>query len=277
MGNISPPLAMTSPPPPSRTARPSAPRLRLSPSPAIEARGLVKRFGATTAVDAISFAVAAGTVVGLLGGNGAGKTTTIGMIMGLTLPSAGEVRALGVDMARDRYRALGRMNFESPYVDMPHRLTVRQNLRVFGRLYGVAGLEKRIEALAADLALEPFLDRPAGSLSAGQKTRVALAKALINDPELLLLDEPTASLDPDTADWVRGRLEAFRRDRGATILLASHNMSEVERLCGRVLMLKQGRIVDDGSPDELIARYGRSSLEEVFLDVARAPAAEEAQ
>ena len=249
----------------------------MSATPAIEARGLVKRFGATTAVDAISFAVEAGTVVGLLGGNGAGKTTTIGMIMGLTLPSAGEVRALGVDMARDRYRALGRMNFESPYVDMPHRLTVRQNLRVFGRLYGVASLERRIEALAADLALAPFLDRPSGSLSAGQKTRVALAKALINDPELLLLDEPTASLDPDTADWVRGRLEAFRRDRGATILLASHNMAEVERLCGRVLMLKQGRIVDDGSPDELIARYGRNSLEEVFLDVARAPAEEEAR
>jgi ABC-2 type transport system ATP-binding protein len=246
----------------------------LSPPPAIEARRLVKRFGATTAVDAISFVVEAGTVVGLLGGNGAGKTTTIGMIMGLTLPSAGEVRALGVDMARDRYRALGRMNFESPYVDMPHRLTVRQNLRVFGRLYGVAGLEKRIVALAADLALEPFLDRPAGSLSAGQKTRVALAKALINNPELLLLDEPTASLDPDTADWVRGRLEAFRAERGATILLASHNMAEVERLCGRVLILKQGRIVDDGSPDALIARYGRSSLEEVFLDVARAPAGE---
>jgi ABC-2 type transport system ATP-binding protein len=249
----------------------------LSPPPAIEARRLVKRFGATTAVDAISFAIEAGTVVGLLGGNGAGKTTTIGMIMGLTLPSAGEVRALGVDMARDRYRALGRMNFESPYVDMPHRLTVRQNLRVFGRLYGVAGIERRIEALAADLALAPFLDRPAGSLSAGQKTRVALAKALINNPELLLLDEPTASLDPDTADWVRGRLEAFRRERRATILLASHNMAEVERLCGRVLMLKQGRIVDDGSPEELIARYGRNSLEEVFLDVARAPAAEGAQ
>jgi ABC-2 type transport system ATP-binding protein len=249
----------------------------LSPPPAIEARRLVKRFGATTAVDAISFTVETGTVVGLLGGNGAGKTTTIGMIMGLTLPSAGEVRALGVDMARDRYRALGRMNFESPYIDMPHRLTVRQNLRVFGRLYGVPGIEKRIEALAADLALDSFLDRPSGSLSAGQKTRVALAKALINDPELLLLDEPTASLDPDTADWVRGRLEAFRRDRGATILLASHNMAEVERLCGRVLMLKQGQIVDDGSPAALIARYGRNSLEEVFLDVARAPAGEGAR
>ena len=244
---------------------------------AIEARFLAKRFGATRAVDAISFEIAVGSVTGLLGGNGAGKTTTIGMIMGLTLPSAGEVRALGVDMARDRYRALGRMNFESPYVDMPHRLTVRQNLGVFGRLYGVENLSRRIDELAESLALGVFLDRPAGSLSAGQKTRVALAKALINEPEVLLLDEPTASLDPDTADWVRGRLEAFRRDRGATILLASHNMAEVERLCGRVLMLKQGRIVDDGSPDELIARYGRSSLEEVFLDVARAPAAEEAQ
>jgi len=241
-------------------------------TPAIEARRLVKRFGATTAVDAISFAVEAGSVVALLGGNGAGKTTTIGMIMGLTRPSEGEVRVLGTDMARDRYRALGRMNFESPYVDMPHRLTVRQNLRVFGQLYAVARVERRIEALAEDLALTAFLDRPAGSLSAGQKTRVALAKALINDPEVLLLDEPTASLDPDTADWVRGRLEAFRRARGATILLASHNMAEVERLCGRVLMLKQGRIVDDGSPHELIARYGRTSLEEVFLDVARAPA-----
>jgi ABC-2 type transport system ATP-binding protein len=246
----------------------------LSPPAAIEARRLVKRFGATTAVDAISFSIAPGSVVGLLGGNGAGKTTTIGMIMGLVLPTGGEVRVFGVDMAHDRYRALGRMNFESPYVDMPHRLTVRQNLRVFGRLYGVADLERRIAALAADLALEPFLDRTTGSLSAGQKTRVALAKALINDPELLLLDEPTASLDPDTADWVRSRLETFRRERGATILLASHNMAEVERLCDRVLILKQGRIVDDGAPAELVARYGRHNLEEVFLDVARAPVEE---
>jgi ABC-2 type transport system ATP-binding protein len=179
------------------------------------------------------------------------------------------VSVLGVDMARDRYRVLGRMNFESPYVDMPHRLTVRQNLRVFGLLYGVKDLNRRIAELAESLALQPFLDRPAGSLSAGQKTRVALAKALINAPEVLLLDEPTVSLDPDTADWVRGRLESFRRERGATILLASHNMSEVERLCDRVVMLKQGRIVDDGSPDELLARYGRRNLEEVFLDVAR--------
>ncbi len=242
----------------------------MSPVPAaIEARRLAKRFGATTAVDAISFDIATGSVTGLLGGNGAGKTTTIGMIMGLIVPTSGAVSVLGVDMARDRYRVLGRMNFESPYVDMPHRLTVRQNLWVFGRLYGVANLRRRIGELAESLALEPFLDRPAGSLSAGQKTRVALAKALINEPEVLLLDEPTVSLDPDTADWVRSRLEAFRRARGATILLASHNMGEVERLCDRVVMLKQGRIVDDGSPRDLIARYGRESLEEVFLDVAR--------
>ncbi len=236
---------------------------------AIETRRLCKRFGATTAVDALSLSVAAGSVTALLGGNGAGKTTTIGMIMGLITPTSGTVSVLGVDMARDRYRVLDRMNFESPYVDMPHRLTVRQNLSVFGRLYGVPRLDAHIAELAESLALEAFLDRPSGSLSAGQKTRVALAKALINAPEVLLLDEPTASLDPDTADWVRGRLETFRRERGATILLASHNMGEVERLCDRVVILKQGRVVDDGSPDGLIARYGRSNLEEVFLDVAR--------
>ena len=239
------------------------------PPAAIEARELAKHFGATKAVDSISFAIALDSVTGLLGGNGAGKTTTIGMIMGLVTPTSGAVRVLGVDMARDPYRVLARMNFESPYVDMPHRLTVRQNLTVFGRLYGVDDLKRRIEALVESLALGAFLDRPAGSLSAGQKTRVALAKALINEPEVLLLDEPTASLDPDTADWVRSRLEDYRRRRGATILLASHNMGEVERLCERVIMLKEGRIVDDGSPKDLIARYGRDNLEQVFLDVAR--------
>jgi ABC-2 type transport system ATP-binding protein len=244
---------------------------------AISARRLTKRFGALTAVDAVSFDIAPGTVTGLLGGNGAGKTTTIGMIMGLVLPTAGSVRVLGVDMARDRYRALGRMNFESPYVDMPHRLTVRQNLRVFGQLYGVADVGARIGELSQSLALEEFLDRPAGKLSAGQKTRVALAKALINEPEVLLLDEPTASLDPDTADWVRGRLEDYRRARGATIVLASHNMGEVERLCDRVIMLKQGRIVDDGAPAALLDRYGRETLEQVFLDVARGQGAMEAR
>lgn len=237
--------------------------------PAIEARALVKDYGTVRAVDGLSFALAPGSTTALLGGNGAGKTTTIGMIMGLTLPTSGEVEVLGTDMARRRHDVLHRMNFESPYVDMPHRLTVRQNLTVFGKLYGVGALKQRIAALAADLDLGDFLDRATGKLSAGQKTRVALAKALINDPEVMLLDEPTASLDPDTADWIRGHLERYRARRGATILLASHNMGEVERLCDRVIMLKGGRIEDEGSPAELIARYGRSNLEEVFLDVAR--------
>ncbi len=217
----------------------------------------------------VSFAVASGSVTGLLGGNGAGKTTTIGMIMGLVAPSAGTARVLGADMTRERHRALGRMNFQSPYVDMPHRLTVRQNLDVFARLYGVADVRGRIARLADELALGEFLDRASGKLSAGQKTRVALAKALINEPDVLLLDEPTASLDPDSADWTRARLEAYRRERGATILLASHNMSEVERLCDRVIMMKQGRVVDDATPQALLARYGRANLEDVFLDIAR--------
>lgn len=242
---------------------------RTDAAPAIEVAHLSKHFGGVTAVDDISFAVARGSVTGLLGGNGAGKTTTIGMIMGLILPTAGSVHVLGADMGRDRYHVLARMNFESPYVDMPHRLTVRQNLTVFAELYGVDQAEARIRRLAEDLAFADLLDRPAGQLSAGQKTRVALAKALLNDPEVLLLDEPTASLDPDTADWVRGHLESYRRAKGATILLASHNMNEVERLCDRVIMLKQGRIVGDGSPAGLIEEFGRRNLEEVFLDVAR--------
>src|ERR1700760_4807802 len=161
------------------------------------------------------------------------------------------------------------MNFESPYVDMPMRLTVRQNLTIFGRLYAVANLRERIEKLAADLDLADFIDRPNGKLSAGQKTRVALAKALINQPELLLLDEPTASLDPDTADWIRRHLEIYCRENTATILLASHNMLEVERLCDRVIIMKRGRVEDDDTPDAIMARYNRTTLEEVFLDVAR--------
>jgi ABC-2 type transport system ATP-binding protein len=237
--------------------------------PAISVRDLRKTYPSGVAVDGIGFEVPAGGVVALLGGNGAGKTTTIAMIMGLVLPTAGAVRVFGVDMTRERHRVLHRMNFESPYVDMPHRLTVRQNLTVFGRLYGVRGLSERIAQLAQELALEDLLDRPAGQLSAGQKTRVALAKALLNEPDLLLLDEPTASLDPDTADWVRTHLERYRAERGATLLLASHNMGEVERLCDRVIMLKAGRIVDEGAPEALLERYGRDNLEEVFLDVAR--------
>ena len=230
---------------------------------------LVKLYKTVKAVDGISFSLESGSCVALLGGNGAGKTTTISPIMGLVEPTEGRVTVLGAAMPRQRHRVLHRMNFESPYVNMPMRLTVRQNMNVFGMLYGCADVAGRIRALADQLDLHEFLDRQTGKLSSGQKTRVALAKSLINEPEILLLDEPTASLDPDTADWVRGRLERYRRERGATVLLASHNMGEVERLCDRVIMLKTGRIEDDDTPARLIARYGRSNLEEVFLDIAR--------
>lgn len=246
---------------------------------AINVRDLTKRFRDDTppAVDGISFTVPRGQVVGLLGGNGAGKTTTISMLLGILIPTAGTIDILGVDMRRDRYAALPRLNFSSPYVDLPSRLTVRENLDVFGGLYGVRDLKARIAELAELLDLTAFLDRKTGSLSSGQKTRAALAKALINRPELLLLDEPTASLDPDTADRVRGHLEAYARTQGAAILLASHNMAEVERLCADVLMMKAGRIVDRGSPSDLIARYGREDMEQVFLDVARGTAQVAAQ
>src|SRR3954447_4531327 len=245
-------------------------------SAAIEVSRLVKVYKTAPAVDDVSFTIPRGSITGLLGGNGAGKTTTIAMIMGLVLPTSGRVRVLGRAMPEQSADVLGRMNFESPYVDMPMRLTVRQNLTVFGRLYAVADLRERIEALAADLDLSEFLDRPNGKLSSGQKTRVALAKALINQPDLLLLDEPTASLDPDTADWIRQHLIAYRKAHNATILLASHNMLEVERLCDRVIIMKRGRIEDDDSPDNIMLRYNRASLEEVFLDVARGRAQESA-
>lgn len=236
---------------------------------AIAVSGLTKIYRSAPAVDDVSFRISPGSITGLLGGNGAGKTTTIGMIMGLILPTSGRIEVLGHAMPAQASGVLGRINFESPYVDMPARLTVRQNLTVFGKLYGVSDLRSRISQLAADLDLTDFLDRPSGKLSAGQKTRVALAKALVNSPELLLLDEPTASLDPDTADWIRTHLDTYRRERGATILLASHNMQEVERLCDRVIIMKRGRIEDDDSPEGILTRYNRSTLEEVFLDVAR--------
>jgi ABC-2 type transport system ATP-binding protein len=245
--------------------------------PAIAVENLAKFYRRGMAVAGISFALPAGSITGLLGGNGAGKTTTIAMIMGLVTPTAGTVRVLGADMPRQRYRVLHRMNFESPYVEMPMRLTVRQNLTVFGRLYGVSDLADRIAEVAGDLDLVDLLDRPTGKLSSGQKTRASLAKALLNRPEVLLLDEPTASLDPDTADWVRGNLERYRSANGATVLLASHNMLEVERLCERVIIMKKGRIEDDGTPAALLARYGRRTLEEVFLDVARGRIGEAAQ
>ena len=240
--------------------------------PIIEVAGLTKTFNGVTAVAGIDFTVSAGETVALLGANGAGKTTTLSMLLGLVLPSAGSVRVLGEDMVRHRYRVLGRLNFSSPYVDLPRRLTVWQNLMFFARLYGVAGARRRVLELAERLDIADLLKQRSGSLSAGQKTRVSLAKALINAPELLLLDEPTASLDPDTGDWVRGFLESYQRQSGAAILLASHNMAEVERLCDQVLMMSRGRIVDRGSPAALLERYGQHSLEGVFLDIARARA-----
>lgn len=236
---------------------------------AIEVENLSKQYGAARAVQDVSFAVPPGATIGLLGGNGAGKTTTIAMMLGLLVPTSGRISVLGYDMATHRFAALARMNFSSPYVALPSRLTVRENMKVYGHLYNVIKVDQRIAELARELDLGAILDRPAGQLSAGQKTRVALAKALINRPEVLLLDEPTASLDPDTGDMVRTWLEQYRAESGCTILLASHNMAEVERLCSHVVMLKKGEVVDRGSPDDLLLRYGRKDMEDVFLDIAR--------
>jgi len=241
----------------------------MAETPSIAVRHLRKVYGEVVAVDDLSFAVQPGAVLGLLGGNGAGKTTTIAMLLGLLEPTAGDIEVLGVDMRRRRYAALPRMNFSSPYVDLPHRLTVRQNLAFYGRLYGVKELGRRVEEIAGHMQIAPFLERRSGKLSAGQKTRVALAKALINRPSVLLLDEPTASLDPDTADWVRGYLRDYQAETHATILLASHNMGEVERLCDDVILLQSGKVFERGSPRELIERFGREDMEEVFLDMAR--------
>jgi ABC-2 type transport system ATP-binding protein len=235
----------------------------------VAVRDLTKSYGAVTAVDHISFKLEQGTTVALLGGNGAGKTTTIAMLLGLVMPSSGEVRVFGDDISRNRGAVAQRMNFQSPYVDLPARLTVKQNLTIYAGLYGVGNVSERIAYIAEDLQIVPLLDRPAGKLSAGQKTRVGLAKALLNAPELLLLDEPTASLDPDTADWIRRKLKQYAETRGATLLFASHNMAEVERLAGRVILLDAGRIIEDGTPAALIATYGKATLEEVFLDVVR--------
>ena len=241
----------------------------MAQSPSVAVRHLRKVYGEIVAVDDLSFAVPPGAVLGLLGGNGAGKTTPIAMLLGLLEPTAGDIEVLGVDMRRRRYSALPRMNFSSPYVNLPHRLTVRQNLAFYGRLYGVKDLAARVDEIGKHMQITPFLDRPAGKLSAGQKTRVALAKALINRPDVLLLDEPTASLDPDTADWVRSYLKAYQHETHATILLASHNMGEVERLCDDVILLQTGKVFERGSPRELIERFGREDMEEVFLDMAR--------
>jgi ABC-2 type transport system ATP-binding protein len=235
----------------------------------IEVRALTKCYGDVRAISDIDFSVARGSTSALLGGNGAGKTTTLAILLGLLMPTAGCIRVFGEDMSRHRYRVLGRMNFSSPYVDLPQRLTVAENLTVYAHLYGVQGVRKRIRMLGDELELSEFMRRPYRSLSAGQKTRVSLAKALLNEPELLLLDEPTASLDPDSADRVRSYLMDYQRRRQATVFFASHNMPEVERLCDDVIMLRRGRVVNRGMPEALIAQYGRDNLEEVFLDIAR--------
>lgn len=242
----------------------------------VKVEHLTKQYGSVTAVDDMSFEIAQGSCVGLLGGNGAGKTTTIAMIMGLLLPTKGRVHVLGEDMGTHRFRVLPRINFSSPYMELPHRLTIAENLAIYAELYEVPDPKARIAEIAKTLELVPLLARPSGKLSAGQKTRVGLAKSLLNNPEFLALDEPTASLDPDTADRIRGYLENYRTETGGSILLASHNMAEVERLCDDVLMMRAGKIVDRGAPADLIARYGRTTLEEVFLDIARTPGGENA-
>lgn len=235
----------------------------------IDVLHLSKFYARVVVLDDVSFTVTRGQTCALLGGNGAGKTTTLSILLGLLLPSSGQVKVLGVDMVRHRYQSLPRMNFTSPYVDLPHRLTVWQNLDVYGRLYGIPKRKARIQELAEALDLTALLARTYGSLSSGQKTRVALAKSLLNQPEVLLMDEPTASLDPDSAEKIRGYLLSYQRRSGATLLLASHNMPEVERLCDYVYILRQGRIAAQGTPQALLERYGRRNLEEVFIDIAR--------
>jgi ABC-2 type transport system ATP-binding protein len=250
----------------------AAPALAEAPAwaPAIVADRLTKAYGTCQAVDGVSFTLPKGGTIGLLGGNGAGKTTTISMIMGLAIPTSGRVTVLGHDMAKARHKVLRRMNFQSPYVAMPARLTVRENLDVFGRLYGVPDLNGRIAALAEEFGLCDVLRRETGLLSAGQKTRVSIAKALLNTPEVLLLDEPTASLDPERAAWVRGLLMAYQRRTGAAILMSSHNMEEVVEMCDWVVILTFGRVAAFGTPAELVWRYGCGTLEEVFLRLSRA-------
>ncbi len=236
---------------------------------AIVVADLAKSYRDVPAVKGISFAVRRGTTTALLGGNGAGKTTTLSMLLGLLTPSSGRAFVLGADMPGERHRVLPRMNFTSPYVDMPKRLTVGENLAVFADLYGLRRPRERIADVAADCDIGGLLKRPYGTLSAGQRTRVSLAKAVLNEPEVLLLDEPTASLDPDVGDRMRSYLERYQHRSGCTMLLASHHMGEVERMCDDVIMLRAGIVVDQGSPRALIARYGRDNMEEVFLDIAR--------
>ena len=237
----------------------------------LEVKQLIKKFKSTIAVNNISFKIEKNETLGLLGPNGCGKTTSIGMMLGLITPTSGEIFINEIKLEpKNRIKLLSLMNFASPYIELPKKLTVKQNLEVYARLYGVKEIKMRIDEMIEDLNLQEFLNKKTGELSSGQKNRVALAKSLINKPKLLFLDEPTASLDPDVGDFVREYIEKYKkRNSEITILLASHNMREVERLCNKVVMMKQGKIVDSGTCEELIKKHGRENLEETFLKIAR--------
>jgi ABC-2 type transport system ATP-binding protein len=231
---------------------------------------LVKKFNSTVAVNNISFKIEKNKTLGLLGPNGCGKTTSIGMMLGLITPTSGEIFIDGISLEhKNRIRLLSEMNFASPYIELPKKLTVKQNLEIYARLYGVKNISERISEMIEDLNLKNFLNKKTGELSSGQKNRVSLAKSLINKPRLLFLDEPTASLDPDIGDFVREYLEKYKNDNELTMLLASHNMKEVERLCDSVVMMKKGEIVDKGTCSEIVSKHGRKNLEDTFLKIAR--------
>jgi ABC-2 type transport system ATP-binding protein len=235
----------------------------------IEVINLSKSYGSINAVKNINFKIKKNEIIGLLGPNGCGKTTTIAMILGLLEPSNGKILIDELNIENHRIQLLHRMNFISPYIELPKKLSVKQNLIVYGKLYSIKKLNDKIDQLANDLRLEDLLDKITGELSSGQKNRVSLAKALINDPTILLLDEPTAALDPETADFIRTFLENYKKEKNVSILLASHNMSEVKRLCASILMMKNGKIIDKGKPKELIKKHGQKNLEEVFLKLVR--------
>ncbi len=235
----------------------------------IEVKKLNKIYDKIIAVKDLSFVINKGKIIGLLGPNGCGKTTTIAMILGLVKPTSGEVIIKGKNIEKERINLLEKMNFISPYVELPKKLTVEENLKVYAGLYGIKNVNEKISELINELRLNKFLKKKTGELSSGQKNRISLAKALINDPEILMLDEPTASLDPETGDFVRSFIEHYSSKTNVTILLASHNMNEVERLCDSVMMMKDGTIVDTGKSQELISRHGRKNLEEVFLKIVR--------
>ena len=235
----------------------------------IEVINLSKSYKSRQAVNNINFKINENEIVGLLGPNGCGKTTTIGMILGLLKPTSGQVLINGIDIEKNKISLLHKMNFISPYIELPKKLTVKQNLTVYGKLYNINNLNERIDYLSSKLRLNNLLDKITGELSSGQKNRASLAKALINEPTVLLLDEPTASLDPETGDFIRTFLENYKKEKKIAVLLASHNMDEVKRLCGSVLMMNDGNIIDRGTPDDLIKKHGRKNLEEVFLELVR--------